>query len=345
MPINLHKTMTSIAVRPLLQLIDSCDIPLGDVLKDTLLNENMLKNDRLPITSFDKLLNNIVRLTKQENIGFITGQKLELQYFSLLGFLLSRCETGRDALVTLRRYYRLLSDSPAPEIFITKDQIKIIYPLTNGDDIAMRVRAELIATGVHSLGLALGGNLYQPIKMGFKHDKPKYFQQLADFFVMDIAYNQPECWISFTVNDIDQPLKHANSGLLNALRVKTDGLLNNDQNLNSISAEVRYILQEWPSQHTACKEAIAELLNTSLRTLTRRLQEENTQFSHLLKDVRMKKAQVKLKSDFIDIQELAHELGFSDRRGFERAFKHWTGSTPSSYNKYWKENFSQSEDT
>lgn len=85
--------------------------------------------------------NNAARLTQCDNIGFITGQALELQSFSLLGFLLSRCETGRDALVTLRRYYMLLSDSPAPDIFITKNEIKVIYHISKGNDLAMRAHS------------------------------------------------------------------------------------------------------------------------------------------------------------------------------------------------------------
>lgn len=54
----------------------------------------------------------------------------------------------------------------------------------------------------------------------------------------------------------------------------------------------------------------------------------------------MEKAQLKLKNQSVDMQELAHDLGFADRRGFERAFKQWIGSTPSSYHKQWKETLS-----
>ena len=345
MPIKQQKTMTASAVRPLLRFIESYGIPLSDILQDAHLNESQLSNDRIPITSFDQLLVNVARLTRRDDIGFIIGQALELQSFSLLGFLLSRCETGRDALVTLRRYYMLLSDSPAPEIFITKNEIKVIYHIANGHDLAMRARAELIVTGIHSLGRSLGGSLYQPLKMGFKHNQPSYHALLTEFFVIDITYNQAECWISFAAEHIDQPLQYSNPNLFYALREKAENLQVHYQKLDSSSAKIRYVLQQWPNQYTANKEAVAELLNTSPRTLTRRLQEENTQFSHLLRDVRMEKAQIKLKNQGVDMQELAHDLGFADRRGFERAFKQWNGSTPSAYHKRWKESLSQAEES
>jgi AraC-like DNA-binding protein len=58
----------------------------------------------------------------------------------------------------------------------------------------------------------------------------------------------------------------------------------------------------------------------------------------------MEKAQVKLESLPVDMQELAHELGFADRRGFERAFKQWSGETPSAYHKHWKASLNQLEE-
>jgi AraC-like DNA-binding protein len=336
MQINQQKTITTIAIRPLLRLLEPYNIPLNDILQNTLIDECMLNNDRLPIAGFDQLLNNIVNLTKLDNIGFITGQELELKYLRLLGFLLSRCETGRAALITLRRYYLLLNDNHAPEIFITKGEVKVIYLVPDGNDLAMRARAELIMTSIHLLGCSLGGNLYQPINIGFKHNKPKYHAQLTEFFSLDIAYNQAEYWVSFAAKHIDKPLQYPNQPLIKSLGITSEKLLESYQKLDSSSSTVRYVLQQLPNQHTANKETVAELLNTSPRTLTRRLQEENTRFSNILRDVRMEKAQVKLKNQFINIKELAHDLGFSDRSGFERAYKQWTGTTPYKYQKYWK---------
>jgi AraC-like DNA-binding protein len=336
MPISQQQTMTASAVRPLLRFSEQYDIPLNDVLQGSLLTPNKLANDRLAISSFDQLVTNISRLTQRDDIGFITGQGLELQSFSLLGFLLSTSETGRDALVTMRRYYMLLSDTPAPEIFITKNQIKVLYHISSGNELAMRARAELIATGIHTLGRSIGGKIYQPLKIGFKHAKPKYHDQLHQYFGVEIVYNEPECWISFAADHIDQPLQYSNPMLYQALQSQAESLLAEQNNLESTSAKVRHVLQQWPNQHAANKEAVAELLNTSPRTLTRRLQEEQTQFSHLLRDVRMEKAQAQLKSRHIDMQELAHELGFADRRGFERAFKQWSGCTPSAFHKNWR---------
>ena len=336
MPASQQQTMTASAVRPLLRFIEQQSIPLNDALHGSNLSASKLSSDRIPINSFDQLINNIARLSQREDIGFIAGQELALESFSLLGFLLSGCITGRDALVTTRRYYTLLSDSPAPEIFITKDEVKVLYHISQGNELAMRARAELIASAIHTLGRTFAGKSYQPLKVGFKHSKPPYSNQLDEFFAVDIVYDQAQCWISLAADHVDKPLKDTNPNLYQVLHSQAEKLMSSYQLLQSSSAKVRHVLQQWPNQLAANKESVAELLNTSPRTLTRRLQEENTQFSHLLRDVRMEKAQLSLENFSIDMQELAHELGFADRRGFERAFKQWSGQTPSAYHKHWK---------
>jgi AraC-like DNA-binding protein len=336
MPISQQKTMTATAVKPLLRFIKQQNIPLSDALQGSNLSESKLDSERLSINSFDQVINNIARISQQEDIGFIAGQGFELESFSLLGFLISNCRTGRDALVTMRRYYMLLSDTPAPEIFITKNEVKVLYHVSAGNELATRARAELIATSIHTSGCALGGQVYQLLKIGFKHSKPKYHNKLENYFNVDISYNQAQCSLSFAAEHVDEPLNNSNPIIYQALRNQTDKLLSSYLHLSSNSAKVLHVLQQWPNQYAANKESVAELLNTSPRTLTRRLQEENTQFSHLLRDVRMEKARLRLESYAVDMQALAHELGFADRRGFERAFKQWSNQTPSAYHKQWK---------
>ena len=105
------------------------------------------------------------------------------------------------------------------------------------------------------------------------------------------------------------------------------------KDMPEFSAIVMHVVYQWPESVAITKESISELLNTSSRTLTRRLKEENNQFSGLLKSVRLEKAKHALESGVRDVQQLALDLGFSDRRGFERAFKQWTGETPAAYRR------------
>jgi AraC-like DNA-binding protein len=73
---------------------------------------------------------------------------------------------------------------------------------------------------------------------------------------------------------------------------------------------------------------IASLLNTSERTLKRRLQEEGTSFRDISNDVRKSKAQALVAEGRLPMSEIARVLGFSDLSSFSQAYKRWTGTAP-----------------
>jgi AraC-like DNA-binding protein len=148
-----------------------------------------------------------------------------------------------------------------------------------------------------------------------------------------VQYNQAQNWVSFSSKHLDSPLAYANPQLFSMLRSEAEQALARFSNLKTFSQRVMHILYQWPETVPMTKDAVAELLSTSSRTLTRRLQEEDCQFSTLVREVRLEKAKVALKSARTDVQQLALDLGFSDRRGFERAFKQWTGVTPAAYRR------------
>jgi AraC-like DNA-binding protein len=75
-------------------------------------------------------------------------------------------------------------------------------------------------------------------------------------------------------------------------------------------------------------EQIASAMGLSRQTLYRRLKAEGLTFEALLSRVRRRLA-LKLVRDGLAVKEVAYRLGFSDPAAFSRAFKRWTGSSPS----------------
>ena len=80
-------------------------------------------------------------------------------------------------------------------------------------------------------------------------------------------------------------------------------------------------------------EAIARVLRVGRRTLQRRLSEEDTTFAQVLDQVRADIARVAVLDDNVSYAELSDRLGFSRESAFFRAFKRWTGLTPTEFKK------------
>lgn len=77
----------------------------------------------------------------------------------------------------------------------------------------------------------------------------------------------------------------------------------------------------------------AGLTGSSVRTLQRRLAEGGTSYSQLLEELRHDLALYLLRDPDLQASEISRELGYRDPAIFTRAFRRWTGQTPSQYRR------------
>ncbi|WP_338089162.1 helix-turn-helix transcriptional regulator [Nannocystis pusilla] len=83
----------------------------------------------------------------------------------------------------------------------------------------------------------------------------------------------------------------------------------------------------------ALAESVARALGTSERTMQRRLRQAGTSFRDVVDDVRREAALAQLGRRDATVTDIAFMLGFSDLSAFSRAFRRWTGASPSEYRR------------
>jgi AraC-like DNA-binding protein len=76
-------------------------------------------------------------------------------------------------------------------------------------------------------------------------------------------------------------------------------------------------------------DRVARALGCSRQTLYRRLKAEGVTFVELLDALRRRLALRFVREQGLSVKESAYRLGFSDPAAFSRAFKRWTGKSPS----------------
>ena len=99
-----------------------------------------------------------------------------------------------------------------------------------------------------------------------------------------------------------------------------------------LAMRVRDILTH-SEQHYLSIENVADRLHMSDRTLKRQLAAEGTSFSTLVDEVRYRHATSLLSRTDYTLEQIADELGYSDVANFSRAFKRWSGRSPSNWRK------------
>ncbi|MBM97089.1 MAG: hypothetical protein CMI09_14730 [Oceanospirillaceae bacterium] len=331
----LTPTLTSAALHPLLDLLEERGLTPNE-LAELGQDWEVGGSQPLPIDVFDWVLEQASQHLGDPAVGMLLGQRLDWRRFRLLAYLLSECRTGRDALSQLRRYYPLISDSQPPDVFIGQQSVKVVFYVSEGSGNCRQTRSELVASAIHNVGTQLGSAFYRINGVGFQQPAPTYKQSLDRYFGVPVRFGEGCNWISFSCDHLDRSMRKAAPFLQKMLEGDSALPWQAGDEERPFSRKLRHILYYWPTCLPMTKEAVADLLGTSARTLTRRLQEEGSQFSTLSKQCRLIRAASALKRTSKDVQQLANELGFSDRRGFERAFKQWTGRTPAAYRREWR---------
>ena len=97
----------------------------------------------------------------------------------------------------------------------------------------------------------------------------------------------------------------------------------------SLRRDVERAIEPLLSTGEVTAERVAGSLGISRQTLYRRLKAEGVTFEELLDNKRRDLALTYLKRERMSVKAAAYRLGFSDPAAFSRAFKRWTGLSPS----------------
>ena len=129
------------------------------------------------------------------------------------------------------------------------------------------------------------------------------------------------------------PFPQANSDILQALQQQASrSLADQDRNLDTVH-KVKNRIRLMMTNSIPSKELIAEQMGISGRTLQRQLKQEGFTYKEILQQIRREMAEHYLRSTRLSQDDIAHKLGFSDSRSFQRSFKMWTEKTPGSFRK------------
>lgn len=104
-----------------------------------------------------------------------------------------------------------------------------------------------------------------------------------------------------------------------------------------VPARVVEVLQKRIGQAPLSIGHVAEELNLSKRTLQRRLQQQDVSFAELRDQLRFHYSIDYLIKQHLSIDSISASLDFSDRTSFTNAFKRWTGLSPSTFRKLFRD--------
>jgi AraC-like DNA-binding protein len=102
---------------------------------------------------------------------------------------------------------------------------------------------------------------------------------------------------------------------------------------DDLTASLRLVLGAYLPDGSPGISLAAKLAGTTVRTLQRRLAGQNMTYSQLLDELRHDLAIYLLRDPKREAADISRELGYRDPAIFTRAFRRWTGQTPSRYRR------------
>lgn len=144
-----------------------------------------------------------------------------------------------------------------------------------------------------------------------------------------VRSDRPANAITFEHAHLERPLPQANAATAAMCERMCAELVTRRRTRVDLVSFLNEYLATRPFDRPPQLKDIATLLNTSERTLKRRLQDEGACFRDISNTVRKARAQALVAEGRLSIKEIAEELGFSDMSSFSQAYKRWTGVAPS----------------
>lgn len=168
-------------------------------------------------------------------------------------------------------------------------------------------------------------------QINLRYAKPDFPVPLGMLQAQSISYNQPRDSFVFSTAYLSLPVLRDATQLKQVIDYFPVSLVASTSDGQSLSARIQGMVQTSIGSGLApiTLEAASQLANLSTATLRRKLQHEGTSYAQIVDHCRYAEAERSLKFTDTTIKSIALQLGFSDDRAFRRAFKRWSGYTPS----------------
>jgi AraC-like DNA-binding protein len=168
-----------------------------------------------------------------------------------------------------------------------------------------------------------------PLAVAFAHARPADTKELDAFFQAPLAFGQGENRVELPTALLDMPIVSRDSMLFSVLDGQAEKLEASRPAKRDLLTDVRAAIRSALDDGQPELATVAKTLGTSARTLQRRLGEERTTFQAVVDGVREELARSLIANEKLSLGDVAYLLGFSEISAFTRAFKRWTGTTPS----------------
>lgn len=286
-----------------------------------------------------RLMLAVMKQTEDEFLGFGQGRKSKPGTFSMMAHAVINCSNLEKAVLRGLKFYELFD-------------LDVYSALERSGEMAeMRIYAsprldfrEVIIESMIFLWLRfmswLVGKAIEPESIELDFERGGKDDDYRALFNCPVEYGKPYSRVTFRRDYLDLPLVQNELSLSKFLKESLAQLIDGNIHNVGLPAQIRAIISKEYGSNFPDFSEICEKLNMTPQTLRRRLKEGNTSYQEIKDAIRKDASIYYLSKPELSIDEIALLMGFSEASSFHRAFKKWTGKTPSVYRREYFGDFS-----
>lgn len=287
---------------------------------------------RIPLVRYVALMRAGQRLSGDPALGLHYGEAKDIAEVSIVGLIGQASTSGAEAFAQLNRYVPLIVETqnadggPRFSMVIDREGAWLVDNRLDPNsfpELTESAFAQLIC-GPRRYGEEV------PVKaVQVTHADPGYRDEYERIFRAPVTFGATRNAVLIDAARLVEKPAQLPRYVFGVLNERADALLAELEGSRSVRGRVEGQLM--PILHTGqvSMDAVAAKLALSRQTLFRKLKAEGVTFEQVLDELRHKLAVHYLGGRKVSVNETAYLVGFSDPAAFSRAFKRWTGASPS----------------
>ena len=288
-------------------------------------------HQRISTADYLAILEQSLKPTAACGIGFRYGELFSMAAAGKVGLLLMSCRNIEQALEQILHYFPLLSLSFQGDYTRDKDSYRIELDVQDSPEMSNPVRWFLIESLFYCLLKQARYLSNKPLvfqRAAVRYERPPHWKMYQTMLGCDVEFGASAPSVTVDRDYMESTISTSNEPVLVMTERQCREALQRCKSQYSIPEQIHAILMR-AMPDLPSLESMAAKLNMSRSTLYRRLQDDDYCYQTILAEFRRDQAVNYLKNTNLTICEIAEKLGFSDDSNFRRAFKKWTGTSPS----------------
>lgn len=279
-----------------------------------------------------RLVRGIWRTLGDEFMGYTPG-RVRPGAFALMAELALHSESVLQALEKAARFYNVVSADIRTEITLLEHDARVDVHFAEPALDPDHYFVEFWLIIWHRFACWLAGETISLHAAEFDYPRPEhYFEEFKYLFPCPHRFERPHCLIRLDLQQLRGPVRRTPAELQEMLRHAPLELMTIPASDHSLTRRVRLYLHDLERTAQALEE-IAAAMRMSAESFRRQLRREGTTLSRLVESARRDAAIRRLLDGNRTVEEIAAQLGYAEARSFTRAFRAWTGVSPSAYRR------------